>query len=465
MSDRSFHGVSRAVIPSLDPFALTSPPSPAPLSRDDYLIAEFERRFGGRAVRVQTERSKAEIPEDSGQGMPREVPEPTCSGFRGRLKGETIADPEQFMSKELREPEWSGFRGRVGKLLWDRGLEAKALRFVNCQKYGRPGVCTNYPVEHKFFVPHGCEVVFCKECADELHRALLLDYWHVVCNAVLDFAAERAEHERLCKLQAGASGAERQKIGRELGALWERVGTCIAKRNWVLARVTFTLKSDGSEITPERVKALNQCVGTALYRSVGSRKGYGVLFVDEVGFETRGHLPDSERVAHGLNLHAHGLYFGPRLDWHRARDLWMEVTKEKFGVESRGFFITRVKHFKQNPGRAIRWALNHMFKYVSKPPAVTPERLAALIAAFDGARRVHARGLFFGKKPKRERKECPCPKCRAMGIASAISFEGDMLKHGGCNPRLVPIEDLRSRGYVLLRDAGRNAVLAMGASP
>lgn len=26
-----------------------------------------------------------------------------------------------------------------------------------------------------------------------------------------------------------------------------------------------------------------------------------------------GHLPDSQRVAHGLNLHARGLYFGPRL--------------------------------------------------------------------------------------------------------------------------------------------------------
>ena len=50
-------------------------------------------------------------------------------------------------------------------------------------------------------------------------------------------------------------------------------------------------------------------------RMVGSRKGYGMVFVDEVGFEKRGHLPDAQRVSHGLNLHAHGLYFGPRLDW------------------------------------------------------------------------------------------------------------------------------------------------------
>jgi hypothetical protein len=187
-----------------------------------------------------------------------------------------------------------------------------------------------------------------------------------------------------------------------------------------------------------------------------------MLFIDEVGFEKRGHLPDALRVAHGLNLHAHGLYFGPRVDWQRTRDLWMEATKKKFGVESRGFFITAVKRFDENPGRAIRWALNHMFKYLSKPPAVTPQRLAALIAAFDGTKRVHSLGLFYGKKPKREKKDCPCPTCRAEGIPSVISFEGRLLPNGGCIPRLEQIDVLLSEGYVLLRDAGRKAVLSMG---
>ena len=105
-----------------------------------------------------------------------------------------------------------------------------------------------------------------------------------------------------------------------------------------------------------------------------------------------------------------------------------------------------------------------MLKYVSKPPAVTPERLASLIAAFDGARRVHSLGLFFGKKPKREKKECPCPKCRAMGIASAVCFEGKDLGNGACIPRLERIEQLLAHGYVPLREAGREAVLATGTS-
>jgi hypothetical protein len=36
---------------------------------------------------------------------------------------------------------------------------------------------------------------------------------------------------------------------------------------------------------------------------------------------------------------------------------------------------------------------------------------------------------------------------------------------GAIIPRLVPIEDLVAQGYVLLREAGRDAVLAVGASP
>jgi hypothetical protein len=149
-------------------------------------------------------------------------------------------------------------------------------------------------------VPHGCEVVFCRECADEARRVLILEYLAVVLAAIMG-----------------------------LGGI---------PNGWVLARVTFTLWSDGSEIPLERIKVLNTCIGAVMRWAVGSRKGYGLLFVDEVGFEKRGHLPDARRVAHGLNLHVHGLYFGPRLDWERTRDLWMEVTKKKFGVESRGFF-------------------------------------------------------------------------------------------------------------------------------
>jgi Zn finger protein HypA/HybF involved in hydrogenase expression len=246
------------------------------------------------------------------------------------------------------------------------------------------------------------------------------------------------------------------------------------------------------------VKKFNGCVREAMVQAVGARKGYGMLFVDEVGFETRGHLPNSQRVAHGLNLHCHGLYLGPPLEnratcascrsfvkkrkaekkWDcfrcgsavcdvkpgRLTQIFMEETRRAFGVESRGVWIKAVKKFAEDSERAVRWALHHMLKYLSKPPAVTPERLASLIAAFHTARRVHSLGLFYGEKPKGEKRNCPCPNCKAMGIVSAVSFEGRALSNGGCIPRIVPIKDLLARGYVPLREAGRDATLSMGIS-
>jgi hypothetical protein len=375
--------LTRAVIPDL-----VLEPSP---SREDFLAADSQRLFNAQRV------------ED------------------GPLV--EVADPEEYGG----EPDWEkyGFRGQVGKLLWARGLQRKAIRFVSCNKCARPGVCSRYPEEHKFFVPNGCEVVFCKECAQEVRRELFLAYQAVILDVIMRGIPE----------------------------------------GWILARINFTLRSDGSEITPERVKGMNSCVRSVMRRTVGSRNGFGLLSVDEVGFEKRGHFPDVQRVAHGLNLHVHGLYFGPRLDWEGTRDLWMAATEKEFGVPSRGFYITRVRGLERDPARAVRWALNHMLKYVSKPPAVTPERLASLIAAFHRTRRVHSLGLFYGKKPKQEKKDCPCPRCRKEGIVSTVSFEGRTLPNGGCIPRLEKIELLLSRGYVPLREAGRDAVLAMGESP
>ncbi|HVA16795.1 MAG TPA: hypothetical protein VMV59_03670, partial [Candidatus Dormibacteraeota bacterium] len=221
--------------------------------------------------------------------------------------------------------------------------------------------------------------------------------------------------------------------------------------------VTFTLRSDGSEITPERVKAFNSAVRFTVRKSVGSRNGFGFLFSDEVGFERRGHLPDAQRVAHGLNLHCHGLYFGPYVDWERTRDLWAAETEKQFGQPSTGFFISEVRGFQRNPERAVRWALNHLLKYLSKPPAVTAGRLADLILSFDGAKRVHALGKFYGKCPTKEKANCPCPTCRRMGLEKpgVLSFEGKFLPNGGSIPRLSLVGDLVAQGYLPLRGDGR----------
>lgn len=426
-------GVPRAVIPSLEPFELRPSPERAPLL-GAFLLMEMERRFGGLAIRY----SREEFLEQEKERKER----------RERL--------EKSWNLEI-NPAWDrfGFRGQVAKLLFERGLKSKAVRFANCNRLARPGRCERYPLEHKYFVPHGCEVIFCRECAKAARQVLFVAYFQVIRDAVLDFAGERQAHDVLCAVISNKNTEPKIRVGSEVALrdLWSRVGRYLRKEGWVLARINFTLCSDGSEITPDRVKKMNAAVRSTMQKSVGKAQGYGMLFMDEVGFETRGHT--RKRKAGGLNLHAHGLYFGPYLDWERTRDLWMRETGKRFPQVSRGFWIGKVRGLSTDPERAIRHALNHMLKYVSKPPAVTAERLASLIAAFDGAKRVHSLGLFYGKKPKHEKRDCPCPKCRAMGIESSVSFEGDDLSSGGRIPRLVPIEELRGQGYEPLRGDGR----------
>lgn len=343
-------------------------------------------------------------------------------------------------------PEWVkiGFRGRVAALLMDgardsheRGeerralrLKRKAIRFANCGRLGRSAICSEHPFDHKFYAPHDCGTDFCAKCAQNQRRNLFQKYLPVILKVIGN--------------------------GFSVGS--------------TLARVTFSLRSDGGAITPERVKQFNQAIRFTVRKSVGSRNAYGFFFCDEVGFEKRGHLPDARRIAHGLNLHCHGLYFGPYVDWERTRDLWRAETAKRFGEESTGFYITQVKGLRQNPERAARWALNHLLKYLSKPPAVTADRLAALIIAFDGTKRVHALGKFYGKCSKKEAANCPCPTCKRMGLqkVGVLSFEGKILPNGGSIPRLSLVSDLVAQGYLPLSGDGRTTdfgdVLAVNGS-
>lgn len=356
---------------------------------------------------------------------------------------EESAQPQEFGDAGDFEPnpEWEhfGFRGRVALILmaaaadwYRRGeefgdlklkrkalrLKRKAIRFANCGRLGRSAVCSLYPFEHKFYAPHDCGTDFCLKCAQSQRQTLFAKYLRVILNVI---------------------------------------GSAVPK-GWTLARVTFTLRSDGREVSPERVKQFNSAVRFAIRKSVGSRAGYGFLFSDEVGFEKRGHLPDAQRKAHGLNLHCHGLYFGPYVEWVDTRDLWASETKKRFGQPSTGFYISEVKEFRRNPERAVRHALYHLLKYLSKPPAVTSERLAALILSFDGAKRVHALGRFYGKVGKEEKTNCcPCPTCRRMGLQKpgVLSFEGKILSNGRSIPRLSLVSDLTTQGYLPLKGDGR----------
>ena len=327
---------------------------------------------------------------------------------------EAVADPEEIAPLAAAQEAWEnlGARGQVAKILSERGYEKRAIRFANCQRFARPGVCSRYPDMHKYFQRHGCGMRFCINCALEERRRLFTKY-HAVFSAVLT---------QLKSIPYG----------------------------WVFARVTFNLRSDGSAITPENVKLFNSAVRSVMKGTVrmsGGDDRYAMLFIDEVGSELNGLR--CERAGNGLNLHCHGLYLGPRLDWEQTRDLWAVTTAEAFGASSYGFYIAAIRWFKKDPARAVHITLNQLLKYASKSPAASPERLADLICSFQGTRRVHALGMLYGVRVESDSKksEVSCPLCQKLGIPSAISFEGRYFTNGSCIPRLVLVKELEASGY------------------
>ena len=161
----------------------------------------------------------------------------------------------------------------------------------------------------------------------------------------------------------------------------------------MLARINFTISCDGHELKPEEIRAFNKAIRKLIRRLFPKLKmskteaECGLAWCDEFGH------PKSKRrqirKAHGWNLHAHGLWFGPYIEWRKARDLWKDLTG------STGFWIKEVKYWKQDISKKVSHALAHMLKYVSKLPGETPERIAGLERAFDGVVRVHRMGFFY----------------------------------------------------------------------
>ena len=367
-------------------YALESFPIETSAEKTARILADFKERFGG---------TWAEAP--------------------------VVADPDEVAPNGAAHEGWEllGLRGQVAKILQARGHEKKGNRFANCNRFGRPGVCSRYPDEHKFFQRHGCGMPFCSNCAQEERRRLFEKYF-----AVLLFVL--THHIQ------------------------------IIPKAWILGRITFTLRSDGSVITPEKVKLFNSAVRKVMKSAVqivGGDDRYGMLFVDEVGSESNGLR--CERVGNGLNLHCHGLYLGSRLDWKKTRDLWVATTMEMFGASSYGFRIDAIRGFVKDPMSAVRFGLSCLLKYASKPPAVSPKRLADLICAFHGTRRVHALGMFYGVSAKSDKGDVSCPRCHKFGIPSTISFEGRRFQNGSCIPRLVLVGQLEAAGYCELSTVRR----------
>ncbi len=231
--------------------------------------------------------------------------------------------------------------------LWRLGLQAKAHRLASCGRFGQRVECEN---GHSYYQGFRCGQRFCRRCAPSLAAELF---------------ELHADLEKFCKRRQG----------------------------WVIALLDFTVKNTGRLPDAKFSRAVNCAVRRLMHKLLRGVKGWGYLWVDELGFD-------------GTNLHVHGIYYGPYLDQRVISQAWLKETGDSFIV------------YIQKARRGFRPALWHHLKYVNKPPSNDPRRLAELEVAFHGVRRVHTLGVFYNPETDGEEKEvskesCRCPRCRS----------------------------------------------------
>jgi hypothetical protein len=242
----------------------------------------------------------------------------------------------------------------VAQYLIEHGLKDKAARHLDC---ARKGYLMRCETGHEFYSAFHCDLRYCAICSPRQFARLVEKH-----SPVLEFVAQQ-----------------------------KRPG-------FRLRSITFTSENLGT-LTRDQIREFNDQVKQTLHALTKKAKGWGEIWVDEVGFNN-------------TNLHAHGLFYGPYIDHKRLAAVWRRISGHK---------IVWIKKAKGDGQQALLYAL----KYVSKAPTDDPAMIGLLEVAFHKARRVHAVGSFynFGKNhsPNDESEEgqerndgtdCrQCPKC------------------------------------------------------
>jgi hypothetical protein len=275
----------------------------------------------------------------------------------------SLKDLEDFTAEDHKEFE---FRERVGEILAEASLPGKAKRYIDCGRMGFVLECEGEE-SHRFFSPLYCDLRFCRRCAPRRFSRLFAKH------------ATTLEYIRSHPV-----------------------------RGFLLREITLTTVNTGA-LTSKQIKQFNKQVGATLHRLMKGRRGWGAIWVDEVGFNN-------------TNLHAHVLIYCPYIEQKQLALVWQEISGNTV------VWINQAHVFGPK-------ALLHLLKYVSKPPASDPEIIGMLEVAFNTAKRVHAIGLFYnfakGDEDNLESEWKKCPECGA-----------DLVVRG----REQPISDLVMRG-------------------
>lgn len=256
-----------------------------------------------------------------------------------------------------------GVREKAARLLHELGFQSKAERFLDCHVTGIRSDCI--ACGEKYFSRYRCTLRFCEYCGPWHFMSLMKEHQEPITTFI---ASQASQHGR------------------------------------TLARITLTIPAydhmpDAAE--PKRLAKLVK----SWFKELVRQRLWGCLFCLEMGHEIAVKHPD--RSAGGWNLHVHALYYGPYIEQSAGLKAWQELLGHGGGVR-----IEQCSAWRHNPKQSTRRALAKYFRYVTKPVAVSAERIAALEVLFNGFRRVHALKCFYRLPRGKQGTASPrCPKC------------------------------------------------------
>jgi hypothetical protein len=346
----------------------------------------------------------------------------------GRCDGEIVLAPAA-RSQDRKKQQKAG-------RMFDADLEKKANRELACGLLGGVVKCED---GHKFGVWYECGNRYCVRCGPDRANesfAKILPRMRLACARLLDCG------DLNCKVcYPFRRGRTRRDDGEQIPIPhWPPPQTGPRARR-VIAILDFMLPKAGDpdRFTARRMNAaIKKTIRTVTRRAGITRADYGYLYTDEYG-------------ARNTNLHAHGIYCGPRLDYKEIRRAWRKAIGSPDAI-----FTIRMCD-KLEP------ALFHAIKYPAKfGESAAGDWLAELEIAFHRVRRLHRLGAFYNMpKPEDEpehdgrMKKCPVTGCgKPLSEPSFNRLMGDLQNEG--------LRDLRA----LVREIGKAKVLlGVGLSP
>jgi hypothetical protein len=366
-------------------------------------VTPRERRRNLRQARARSRESNTYVSSEQEQRSSGER-----RALARQIRNRTPGDPSRAVPMAFDQDGnfVEPLRGRVpvkqatqARLLLEQGLAGKARRQAWCCLIGRRRDCFSGNSEHRFYTCGLCGNRYCPTCGPRSFRDLFVR--HSRLSTLVDALQRHRPGDHQCR---------------------------------VLAKIDFTTPNRFEMPTAEEVRSFNADIRRffrAIERRFGiNRKDYGALWCCEFG-------------SGNTNLHAHGVYCGPRLPQSKLRKelsaLWSEIRSERSFVS-----IKRANSFEA--------ALGHAFKYPSKYFEASPARLVELEVAFDRVRRVHAVAAFYNPKIEREPGEegpCEgghCPICGDLLLdAPGFHFIEDLQGEGRRDVDKVRVEAARAR--------------------